>query len=128
MRDGFGRLADEYTNPRHYIQNPWWDYGLWAVDKIDGRAQLLSVDKTLDSSYDPYSFLRNVYLQHRDFMVSGGVTTDQQNEEEQRLYDEAQKDTDEDAAPKSANAEERARTAEPATALKARAASATRPR
>ena len=103
VRDGFGRLADLYSDPRHYlIKNPWWEWGLWTVGKIDDRAQLLSVDKTLDSSYDPYAFLRNVYLQHRDFMVSGGVTTDQQDEEEQRLYDEAQKDTDADSAPKSA--------------------------
>jgi hypothetical protein len=35
-------------------------------------------------------------------MVNGGVTTEQQDQEEQRLYDEAQKGTDEDAAPKSA--------------------------
>jgi phospholipid-binding lipoprotein MlaA len=101
VRDGLGRVADEYSNPRHYIRNPWWDWGLLAVDKIDGRAQLLSVDKTLDSSYDPYAFVRNVYLQHRDFMVNGGVATEQQDQDEQRLYDEALQDTDE-AAPKSA--------------------------
>ena len=111
-------LADLYCRSAALpIKNPWWEWGLWTVGKIDDRAQLLSVDKTLDSSYDPYSFLRNVYLQHRDFMVSGGATTDQQDEEEQRLYDEAQKDTDADAAPKSAAAEERARTAKPAAAL-----------
>ena len=46
--------------------------------------------------------MRNVYLQNRDFMVNGGVSTEQQDEDEQRLYDEAQKETDEEAAPKSA--------------------------
>ena len=103
VRDGFGRGVDLYSDPRHYlIKNPWWEWGLWTVGKIDDRAQLLSVDKTLDSSYDPYSFVRNVYLQNRDFMVNGGVSTEQQDQEEPRLYDEAQKGTDEDAAPKSA--------------------------
>lgn len=100
VRDGFGRIVNEYTDPRHYIKNDWWNWGLWTVDKIDSRAQLLSLDPTLDAAYDPYAFVRNVYLQHRDFMVTGS-TEPQQDEAEQRLYDEAAQDSD-DSSPKPA--------------------------
>jgi phospholipid-binding lipoprotein MlaA len=94
VRDGFGRLVDEYSDPRHYIRNRWLNWGLWTVEKIDNRALLLSADQALDTSYDPYAFMRNVYLQNRDYLVNGGRSV-QQDEEEDRLYNEALKDMDE---------------------------------
>jgi phospholipid-binding lipoprotein MlaA len=94
VRDGFGRLVDEYSDPRHYIRNLWVNWGLWTVEKIDSRALLLSADQALDSSYDPYAFMRNVYLQNRDYLVNGGRSVEQ-DQEEDRLYNEALKDMDE---------------------------------
>ena len=98
VRDGFGRLVDEYSDPRHYIRNRWWNWGLWTVEKIDNRALLLSADQALDTSYDPYAFMRNVYLQNRDYLVNGGRSVEQ-DEEEDRLYNEALKDMEESKTP-----------------------------
>jgi phospholipid-binding lipoprotein MlaA len=99
VRDTFGKAGDTVSDPRFYIKNPWWNWGLFTVGKIDDRAQLLPADAALDSAYDPYAFVRNVYLQHRDFKVNGGRSSPQESEQEQRLYDEASQESDTPATP-----------------------------
>jgi phospholipid-binding lipoprotein MlaA len=93
VRDTFGKVADTYSTPRAYINNVYWRYGLWLTEKVDARSRLLGTDKLLDSAYDPYKFLRNAYLQHRDFKVRGGASPSEE-EQEQKLLEEAGEDTD----------------------------------
>jgi phospholipid-binding lipoprotein MlaA len=76
-RDSVGAVADEYAMPLPYIgnNNQWYLFwGPWLVEKIDARSNLLSQDHFIDSAYDPYAFVRNAYLQHRDFLVHGNQT------------------------------------------------------
>jgi phospholipid-binding lipoprotein MlaA len=77
VRDGSGRIVDLFTNPTHYIQNNYVEYGLYVVDLIDTRASLLSLDDTLKNVYDPYAFIRDAYLQRRAYLVSDGKITDE---------------------------------------------------
>ena len=72
---------------------------LWAVGIVNARVDLLPLDPSVDSAYDPYALVRNVYLQNRDFKVYGSTDSGHEDEEEQRLFNEAAQDTD---APKSA--------------------------
>jgi phospholipid-binding lipoprotein MlaA len=95
VRDTFGRAADTFSTPRSYIKNKYWLYGTWLLEKVDSRSRLLDYDRLLDSAYDPYAFMRNAYLQHRDFKVNGGQSESEQ-ELEQRLMEEAGED---DTAP-----------------------------
>jgi len=88
VRDAFGRLADDFSTPRQYIRNPYWNYGLFVLQVVDVRARLLPITKTLDSAYDPYAFMRNAYLQNRDYKVNGGQSKSEEDEEE-KLLDEA---------------------------------------
>ena len=97
VRDVFGKAVDTYSTPRSYINNVYWRYGLWLTDKIDERARLLGTDKLLDGAYDPYKFLRNAYLQHRDFKVHGGESPSEE-EQEQKLLEEAGDEPPADAA------------------------------
>jgi phospholipid-binding lipoprotein MlaA len=78
VRDAIGLLPDEYTTIRAYIINPYVRWGLFSLDVVDRRAGLLDEDKILDRSYDPYAFLRNVYLQRRDYQVHGDQSPEQQ--------------------------------------------------
>ncbi|HEY6453425.1 MAG TPA: VacJ family lipoprotein [Steroidobacteraceae bacterium] len=71
VRDSFGLLADEYTTPRAYITDPYIRWSLFSVDLLDHRASLLPEDKFIDQSFDPYAFIRNVWLQRRDYEVHG---------------------------------------------------------
>ena len=56
---------------RNLITNDWVSGGLFVVAQIDRRSQLLDTDKILDSTYDPYAFLRSAYLQRRDYLIHG---------------------------------------------------------
>jgi phospholipid-binding lipoprotein MlaA len=72
LRDAPSRLVDEYTTPRAYIRDPYVRWGLYVLDKVDERAQLLPADATIDHAFDPYAFVRNAWLQHREFEVRDG--------------------------------------------------------
>jgi phospholipid-binding lipoprotein MlaA len=98
VRDTVGKVADTYTTPRSYIHNTYWKYGLWLTEKVDARSRLLAADQLLDGAYDPYGFLRNAYLQHRDFKVNGGQSPSEEDQE-QKMLDEAGQD--EQQAPQS---------------------------
>jgi phospholipid-binding lipoprotein MlaA len=85
VRDGVGRIGDVFTDPRHYIRNDYWSYGLWALGFLDFRAHLLDVEGALQGAYDPYAFIRNAYLQNRDFKVRGSSSHAEQDEEQKML-------------------------------------------
>ncbi|MGP8035339.1 MAG: VacJ family lipoprotein [Steroidobacteraceae bacterium] len=85
VRDGVGRVGDVFSDPRSYIRNDYWSYGLWAVGFIDTRAHLLDVEGALEGAYDPYAFIRNAYLQNRGFKVRGGSSHAEEDEEKKML-------------------------------------------
>jgi phospholipid-binding lipoprotein MlaA len=82
LRDGVGRLADEFVTPQNYISNNWIRYGLDGVYYLDTRARLLDVEGALDNAFDRYAVLRSVYLQHRQYKVSGGAPSEDVPEDE----------------------------------------------
>ena len=45
---------------------------------MNTRADLLSLDNTLDSAFDPYAFLRNAYLKRRAYQVADGNVPDEE--------------------------------------------------
>jgi phospholipid-binding lipoprotein MlaA len=88
MRDAVGRVPDEFADPRHYIRNPYWDYGLLLLDDVKARADLLPLTDMAKKTFDPYAFERNAYLQHRDFMVTGPQAQNGAEEELKQLQQE----------------------------------------
>jgi phospholipid-binding lipoprotein MlaA len=88
VRDGIGAVTvDYYANPRSYTTF-WVNTGLWLARGVDRRARLLPLDATIQSAYDPYAFIRNAYLQNRDFMVHGDQPQTEE-EQERKLMEEA---------------------------------------
>jgi phospholipid-binding lipoprotein MlaA len=71
LRDGFGKLGDEFITPQNYISDRWLRYGIDGLYYLDLRARLLDVEGALDNAFDRYALLRSVYLQHRQYKVSG---------------------------------------------------------
>ena len=88
VRDGIGRVPDEYADPRHYIRNVYWDYGLLLLGEVKARADLLPLTDMAKKTFDPYAFERNAYLQHRDFMVKGPEAENGAEEELKELQQE----------------------------------------
>ena len=73
FRDGFGALADEFAEPRHYLEDDSTRYELWAAGQLDRRANLSEADAILDRAGDPYAFVRSAYLQRRQYLVTDGA-------------------------------------------------------
>lgn len=73
LRDGFGRVPDYYARPTTWADIPWeTKTGLSVLDVIQRREALLSVDGTLNSVYDPYGVLRDVWVQRREYVIFDG--------------------------------------------------------
>lgn len=83
IRDGVGRVGDQFVEPRSYIQNNWLHYGLTGLDLLDTRARLLDADQVMNRSFDPYAFTRNAYLQRRQFQVTDGTSPEEEFPEEE---------------------------------------------
>lgn len=72
MRDGFGSLADDFAEPRGYLQDTTTRWSVWAAEKFERRVRLLDADTVLDRTGDGYAFVRSAYLQRREFQVRDG--------------------------------------------------------
>jgi phospholipid-binding lipoprotein MlaA len=73
-RDGPALLVDFYASPYFY-----WDpdasvrWSLFGLDIVDSRANLLQAEKFFDTAaVDRYSFLRDSYLQRREYLIHDG--------------------------------------------------------
>ena len=72
IRDTVGSYADGQIEPLYqYIDEPE-RYYLIVLNVVQQRAQLLNLDKQLKSAFDPYTFMRDAYLQRREFLVHDG--------------------------------------------------------
>jgi phospholipid-binding lipoprotein MlaA len=100
VRDGLGRIPDSFGNPASYITHYWEvHYGLWGMNLLDARYRLLPLDATLDSAYDPYLFMKNAYLQRRDFLFNGGQGNPNNESDADKLLDQATQDEDQPSPP-----------------------------
>jgi phospholipid-binding lipoprotein MlaA len=91
VRDAVGSVTvDTYANPRTYTPFAI-NAGLYMIRGVDRRSRLLPLDPTIDSAYDPYAFIRNAYLQQRQFMVAGSGSQTEE-EQEEKLFEEAGED------------------------------------
>lgn len=76
VRDTFGFVADQFTDPKFYVNDMYLSLALSGATLVDLRAELLATDDVLARAYDPYVFVRNAYLQRREFQVKDGAPSD----------------------------------------------------
>ncbi len=72
VRDGVGKVGDHFTEPKTYFSSQSLSWGLTGATLVSKRASLLEADAALKRYFDPYSFVRNAYLQRREFQVYDG--------------------------------------------------------
>jgi phospholipid-binding lipoprotein MlaA len=102
VRDGLGRIPSAYLSPQNWVDNNWVKYSVWVVSLVDARYRLLPTDPLIDSAYDPYLFVKNAYLQRRDYLLSKGSSGPSKSESDaDKLLDEAtqEEDSEQPAAP-----------------------------
>jgi phospholipid-binding lipoprotein MlaA len=90
VRDAVGLLPDRFMTIEGQIQDPVVQAGLTVTDKINGRANLLPLDRTIDTAFDPYAFVRNAWFQRREYRVHGDAVSDD------KMHDGEQKPPDPD--------------------------------
>jgi phospholipid-binding lipoprotein MlaA len=72
VRDTVARVPDEYTSVRHYMARPWQRWSSTALGAVDTCASLIAIDGVLATAFDPYAFVRNAWLQRREYQVRDG--------------------------------------------------------
>ncbi|MFM7625668.1 MAG: VacJ family lipoprotein [Gammaproteobacteria bacterium] len=92
VRDGIGSLADDFAEPRAYLEDDSTRWELWAADKFERRVRLLEADAVLDRAGDPYTFVRSAYLQRREYLVRDGDVPAEDLELEMELEPEEDDD------------------------------------
>jgi phospholipid-binding lipoprotein MlaA len=112
-RDTFTRLVDQYTYPVTYLGDESTRYIIRGVSLLDMRAGLLDLDEQIERSYDKYAFIRNAWLQRREFQVRDGDIDDPSLELEEGMDTEPEGEIAPDAAPEPAPGTENSAATEP---------------
>ena len=74
VRDAVAKYPDTYTRPYRYVDDVPVRNSVFALNVVDTRANLLSAEKLITG--DKYIFIRNAYLQNREFRVKDGEVED----------------------------------------------------
>lgn len=72
IRDLGGRSFYGYAHPVTWAIREHDQYWPFVIDLISLRAELLPFQGDIDSASDPYLFVRDVYLQNREFKIYDG--------------------------------------------------------
>ncbi|MGE0029982.1 MAG: VacJ family lipoprotein [Steroidobacteraceae bacterium] len=77
LRDAPSMLADAQTDLRVQLDLETDEkVALGVLTVMDRRAELLSIDQSIEAAYDPYAFVRNAWLQRREYQVRDGEVPD----------------------------------------------------
>lgn len=74
LRDSFGFGVDVYTSPIHYVDDVTARNSLHALNTLDTRVEALQLDTMMFG--DEYIFIREAYLQQREYLVTDGQVDD----------------------------------------------------
>ncbi len=74
LRDAPSKYVDSYTQPYRYMNDIGWRNSTFGLNIVDTRASLLDSEKLITG--DKYTFIRNAYLQNREFKVKDGKVVD----------------------------------------------------
>lgn len=75
VRDTFALPADWYSDPLTYIDHVPTRNSLRAISVVNTRANLLGLEEHLTG--DHYIFIRDAYLQRRNFLINNGDVEDE---------------------------------------------------
>ncbi|MBL7479098.1 MlaA family lipoprotein [Legionella bononiensis] len=74
IRDGSGWLFQfALWSPYVYMNNDALAFGLIGLRYVDLRSQLFETERLMNEALDQYSFIRDAYLQHRSYLISGAA-------------------------------------------------------
>lgn len=80
LRDGFAKPVDWYTDPITYIEHDQTRLSVKFVSLVDTRASLLPLEENIVG--DKYTFIRDAYLDRRNYVIHNGEVEDTFGDEE----------------------------------------------
>jgi phospholipid-binding lipoprotein MlaA len=100
FRDGPSKIPDHYTDVLTHLDIPWETrWGLRALEVVDQRAELLSLDETMKTTYDRYAFIRDAWVQRREYTIFDGNPPVDDLEDELDDWDDEEIEDPETQAP-----------------------------
>lgn len=88
LRNAFGDAVDSPLTPFLGVTDLElnWNLGAWAIYQIDRRSRFLDADEQVFAAFDPYTFVRDAYMQHRRYKsLDGNVPEDDSYLDESEL-------------------------------------------
>ena len=82
MRDLPSRVVDSVFAPLSWGDRTAYYWVAQGIDVVDTRARLLPLDSALERVYDKYGFIRDAYLQQRNYVVHDGNVPEEPVDEE----------------------------------------------
>ncbi len=77
VRDATGLAADIFMNPVTYIDNESVTLGLFALNAVDIKSDLLSARDVIgEAAVDEYEFLKNAFFERRKVQINDGEVDD----------------------------------------------------
>lgn len=71
IRDVIGYGTEYFImTPFPYIQDQGLVWGLWGLRYVDLRSQLFEQERLMQEAMDPYTFVRDAWLQHRQYKIN----------------------------------------------------------
>ncbi len=100
-RDAPGLAVDFLTSPTFYwSSDPQARWGTFVLDVVDTRANLLGAERFLDTAaIDRYTFLRDSYLQRRDYLIHDGNPPSGPNQKQKSLKELEEEDLSDEPVP-----------------------------
>ncbi len=89
IRSTTGDVVDNMMFPLNLLNS---NFTLFSgiVGALEGRARVLSQENTLNSSLDPYAFVKNAYFQNLEFKVKDGQVQQTEAEQAEEMEDFAE--------------------------------------
>jgi phospholipid-binding lipoprotein MlaA len=85
VRSSVGDFVDRSYSPIDGL-NFYFSFLRMGIKALEGRASVIQQEQTLNSSADPYAFVKSAYFQNLEFKVKDGVV--EKSEEEEALEDD----------------------------------------
>lgn len=75
IRDGTGRIVDSGTDVLTRLAVEETSLALVGLNVIQGRVSMFPLDEQIEAAFDPYVYVRDGWLQRREFQISNGENT-----------------------------------------------------
>ena len=101
VRDAPALAVDFFSSPLYYWSpDPAVRWSMFGLDVVDTRANLLGAEKFLNAAaFDRYSFLRDSYLQRRQYLIHDGNPPPASNDKGKTLKELEEEDMSDEPVP-----------------------------